>query len=142
MCGGTRARFAIPLLVVLSISQIAAAAAVQSSAATPTSQPATDGDGGEVGKLAQMDLESLMQVEISTGTLTRTERHLTPAAITFIDRQDIDNANPRSLIELLDIYVPNEHVEHAMWEPMHIGVRGIISDREDKYLLLVNGRVM
>ncbi|MEK6238789.1 MAG: TonB-dependent receptor, partial [Planctomycetales bacterium] len=28
------------------------------------------------------------------------------------------------------------------WESSHIGTRGIISDREEKYLLLVNGRVM
>src|SRR3954454_12938403 len=66
----------------------------------------------EVSQFAQMDLESLMQVQITAGTLTRTQRHLVPAAITTIDRQDIDNANPRSLTELVDIYVPNLHWEY------------------------------
>src|SRR5689334_24226778 len=43
----------------------------------------------EVSQLAQMDLEGLMNLEITTATLTRTQRHLVPAAITVIDRQDI-----------------------------------------------------
>ena len=43
---------------------------------------------------------------------------------------------------MLDIYVPNLEVVRHHWEQTHLGLRGIISDREDKYLLLVNDRIM
>jgi iron complex outermembrane receptor protein len=46
------------------------------------------------------------------------------------------------LYELLDIYVPNLQVIRHHWESDHIGLRGSINDKDDKYLLLVNGRVM
>lgn len=107
----------------------------------PVSLSAESGDP-TLSELSQMNLEQLMSLNVTTGTLTRTQRNLIPGALTVIDKDQIYQANPRSLFELLDIYVPNLHWEYHMWEPSHIGLRGIISDRDDKYLLLVNGRVM
>ncbi len=46
----------------------------------------------------------------------------------------------RSLFELLDIYVPDLEIIRHHWESDHIGLRGIYN--ENKYLLLVNGRVI
>jgi iron complex outermembrane receptor protein len=136
MCRQLTSPIAVAIAFVLFVQSFSASAAT-------TTQPSADPDSNsDAARYAQMDLESLMQVEVGTATITRTEKHLTPAAITFIDRDAIDDANPRSLLELLDVYVPNEHWEYAMWEPTHLGIRGIISDREDKDLLLVNGRVM
>ena len=54
----------------------------------------------------------------------------------------IRKSGARSVLDLLEMYVPNMHYLPHHWEPRHIGIRGIIGDREDKYLLLVNGKVM
>jgi iron complex outermembrane receptor protein len=91
----------------------------------------------------EMSLEQLMDVEIvSTAALTPTSARMAPAAITTITQEDILASGARSLFELLDIYVPNLQWIRHHWEADHLGLRGIINDRDDKYLLLVNGRVM
>src|SRR5690242_15722780 len=125
-------RHLVCFAILLMLSPIVRASADDLSLSAPPKSEPSEKDA-DVQQLANMDLESLMNLQITAGTLTRTEQHLVPAAITSLDREDIDNANPRSLTELLDIYVPGLHWEHAMWEPFHIGIRGIISDREDKY---------
>ncbi|MFA5292010.1 MAG: TonB-dependent receptor plug domain-containing protein [Phycisphaerae bacterium] len=48
----------------------------------------------------------------------------------------------RSLFELLDIYVPNLVWLRNHFEGDSLGLRGIIGDRNDKFLLLVNGLAM
>ncbi|MDD5327387.1 MAG: TonB-dependent receptor [Phycisphaerae bacterium] len=88
-----------------------------------------------------MSLEELMNVEItSSATLTKTKQRLVPAAITTITDEQIRSSGARSLDELLDIYVPNLQLIRHHWGGDHIGLRGIYG--ENKYLLLVNGRVM
>jgi iron complex outermembrane receptor protein len=93
--------------------------------------------------LTELSMEDLMNVEVvSTATLTKTTPRLVPAAVTTIAAEQIKASGARSLYELLDIYVPNLQVIRHHWESDHIGLRGTINDRDDKYLLLVNGRVM
>ncbi|MGA2071556.1 MAG: TonB-dependent receptor [Sedimentisphaerales bacterium] len=93
--------------------------------------------------LTELSIEDLMNVEIkSTATLTDTKPRLVPAAVTTITDEQIRASGARSLFELLDIYVPNFEWLRNHWEPDVMGVRGIINDRDDKYLLLVNGRNM
>ena len=88
-------------------------------------------------------MEDLMNVEIaSTASLTKTKARLVPAAVTTITKDDIQTSGARSLFELLDIYVPNLQWARNYWEADNLGLRGILNDRDDKYLLLVNGRVM
>lgn len=95
------------------------------------------------GDLFSMSLEELMNVEIvSMASLTSASRRLQPSAITTITQEDIEQSGARSLNELLDIYVPNLQWIRSFWEPDNIGLRGIMSDRDDKYLLTVNGKVM
>lgn len=90
-----------------------------------------------------MSIEQLMQIEVpSTATLTDTKARLVPAAVTTITEEQIQSASARSLFELLDIYVPNLQWMRNHWEADNIGLRGIMNDRDDKYLILVNGRVM
>lgn len=99
-----------------------------------------------------MDLDQLQTVNIAaaesavtipTGTLTATTTDsVSPYTVTHITREMIEKSGARNLNELLDIFVPNlEVIRHHSFQP-HIGIRGIVSDREDKYLLRVNGRVM
>lgn len=97
----------------------------------------------DLSDLLALSLEELMQVEISSSaTLTDTKQRLVPAAVTTITREQIQASAARSLFELLDIYVPNLQWIRHHWESDHLGMRGIMNDRDDKYLLLVNGRIM
>src|SRR6202012_1731918 len=90
--------------------------------------------------LDAMNLEQLMQVQVSSDTLTMTERRLTPAAVTTIDHDQIQQANTRNLYDLLEIYTPDTYTALHQWEMPHTIIRGIFGD--DKTLMLVNGREM
>ncbi len=93
--------------------------------------------------LPEVAPEQLLFLEFeSSATLTKTDPRLVPAAVTTITNEQIQASGARSLDELLEIYVPNLQIILHLWEPQHLGLRGSISDRDDKYLLLVNGRVM
>ncbi|MCH2208529.1 MAG: TonB-dependent receptor plug domain-containing protein [Lentisphaerales bacterium] len=93
--------------------------------------------------LLNLSLEELMNVKIShTATLTDTEKRKIPASLTRITSEDIENANARSLDELLRIYVPGVQSMIKNSGGDQLGIRGIISDRNNKFLILVNGRVM
>jgi len=93
--------------------------------------------------LTEMSIQDLMNIEVaSTATLTDTKPRLVPAAMTTITAEEIKGSGARSLFELLDIYVPNLQWKRNLWEADNMGLRGIINDRDDKYLLLVNGRNM
>jgi len=88
-----------------------------------------------------LTLEELLQVEISTASLTETTKRNIPLTTTTITREEIQRSGARSLIELLEIYVPNFQWIFTGTKPRHMGLRGIIG-KDDKYLLLVNGRQM
>ncbi len=97
-----------------------------------------DGD-----QLVDLSIEELMEVPLEvSGSLTGTTRRKIPSTVTTITRSDIRHCGARSLDELLEIYVPNLQIAIHMHEFQHLGIRGINTDKEDKYLLLVNGRVM
>ena len=100
----------------------------------------SQGDQSDV--LFNMSIEELMDVEISSASLTQTTRRKTPSAVTTITQEDIQHSGARSLFELLEIYVPNFHWMFQGTKPRHMGLRGINDARDDKYLLLVNGRQM
>jgi iron complex outermembrane receptor protein len=90
-----------------------------------------------------LDLEDLSQINTnsSVATLTKTSTKKTPASTTIITSEDILDSGARNLDELLDIYVP----DFAYMYKVHgnqMGFRGIISDRNNKILLLVNGKIM
>lgn len=93
--------------------------------------------------LFELSLEQLMELEVlSSATMIPTQKDLEPASVTHIDQSMIRRSGAASLLDVLEIYVPNLHYLPHHWEPRHIGMRGIIADREDKYLFLVNGKVM
>ena len=93
--------------------------------------------------LFELSIEQLMEIDVaSTATLTMTKPRLVPASVTTITEEEIVASGARSLYELLDIYVPNLQWIRHHWEADHLGLRGIINDRDDKYLLLVNGKNM
>jgi len=86
-----------------------------------------------------LPLEEAYELEvICSASLTEASKRLTPAAVTTITREQIDRSAARSLDELLEIYVPGFQILTKDTANL-IGIRGIISDRNNKFLLLVNG---
>ncbi len=93
-------------------------------------------------KFYEMTLEELMEEPVKVATLTETSRRLTPGGVTRITQEEIRSSGARSLYELLDIFVPNVQSVRHHFGPRHLGIRGILTDRDDKFLLIVNDRVM
>ncbi len=92
--------------------------------------------------ILSLDLEDLSTIEVDeTATLTQTALRNTPATVTVITHEDILQSGARDLDELLEIYVPSFTYMHKVFGSQ-MGLRGIISDRNNKILLLVNNRKM
>lgn len=89
-----------------------------------------------------LDIEQLSRVRIVSATLTPTQVRLVPAKTTVLDEATIAQCGARNLNELLEIYTPNAQLIAHNTHQDHFGIRGIISDRDDKYLLRVDGKVM
>lgn len=90
----------------------------------------------------EMSLEELLQVKVVVpAALTKLTRAETPASITVITADDIRHTPARNIYDLIEVYVPG-----AIWmnyeDGPQLGIRGIITNRNFKYLLRVNGRVM
>ena len=94
-------------------------------------------------ELKEMSLEELMNVRVanSPGTLIPTSKLKSPVSVTEITAEDIRLTPHRNLLDLIEVYVPGAMVfPHS--EGRQLGMRGIISDRNLKFLVLVNGRNM
>lgn len=93
--------------------------------------------------LVDMSLSQLMLLQVSeAGSMTQTSEAKAPAAVTRITQQDIKALGARSMLELLEMTVPGLQMIRHNYEVPHLGIRGITSDREDKVMIRVNGRVM
>lgn len=91
--------------------------------------------------LIELSFQELMNVQIKTATLTGLERSKTPATLTIISRKDIESTPARNLLDLLEVYVPGgTYVNH--WLGPRMGIRGIMSDQNNSFLLIVNGEQM
>ncbi|MDY6987361.1 MAG: TonB-dependent receptor plug domain-containing protein [Thermodesulfobacteriota bacterium] len=91
------------------------------------------------GASADQDITELSIEELCNLTIiTDTSPKQIPGSVTTITAEDIRITPARNILDLLEIYVPG-----ALWmnhhEGPHPGIRGIISDRNYKLLLLVNG---
>lgn len=91
--------------------------------------------------LFNMSLEDLMNVKVVSSSFTGVDKIKEPASVTVITADDIAVTPARNLYDLLEIYVPG-----AIWmmhyDSPHVGIRGIINQRNDKILLLLNGKNM
>ncbi len=91
----------------------------------------------------EMSLEQLMEIDVSRAAgLTEVDFRRLPVDLTHLDSRDIEQSGARDLNQLLEIHVPNLQIIHHHHHSDHVGFRGIISDRDDKYLLQVNGVTM
>jgi iron complex outermembrane receptor protein len=90
-----------------------------------------------------LDLDQLGKIEVpQSATITPTSARRVPASVTVIDRQMIRDTGARNLFDLLETFAPGFHYLPHHWEAPHMGMRGLIGDREDKYLIVLNGRVL
>lgn len=93
-------------------------------------------------EFGDLDIVQLSRIKIVSATLIPTQTRLVPAKTSVLDKKDISQSGARSLNELLEIYTPNTQLISHNTHQDHFGMRGIISDRDDKYLLRLNGKVM
>ncbi|MBU0475626.1 MAG: TonB-dependent receptor plug domain-containing protein [Bacteroidetes bacterium] len=87
-----------------------------------------------------MTIEELMNAKVVTGSLTTLTKLKIPVSLTTITTEDIAVTPARNIADLIEIYVPG-----AIWlnhTSPRIGIRGVIIDRNYKFLMLVNGKNM
>ena len=82
-----------------------------------------------------------IQVVDRSASLTEAAPNEIPASVTVITSEDILRSGARNLDELLEIFVPGLAYMYKS-QGSQLGIRGIISDRNNKILLTVNGRSM
>jgi len=138
------ARFIQKRASVFAYGLLMAAAATAANAANSATQPSGPGapapSASNGNDLTDLSIEQLLNVQVITPAgLTATEARAVPVDITELDAKDIQESGARDLNHLLEIYVPNGQVIDHNTPGNNFGIRGIISDREDKYLYQVNG---
>lgn len=91
----------------------------------------------------EMSFADLAQIRtFSSASLTDTSPQNQPATVTTINERSIKLSGARNLNELLEIYVPNMQIIRAFSTGDHVGIRGFSGTRDEKYLLLVNDKIM
>jgi hypothetical protein len=90
--------------------------------------------------LANMSLDQLMNTEVKTGTLFKMKTQNLPVYITTINEDQIRVSGAKHLADLIEMYVPD--LMYMLHTQPRIGGRGVINDRQEKTLVLVNGHIM
>lgn len=93
----------------------------------------------EANSLFNLSFEELMETKVSTGSLIYLSNIDKPVSVTTITSDDIKLTPHRHLLDLLEVYVPG-FIFMNHYDVMPMGLRGIISDRNKQFLLLINGR--
>lgn len=88
---------------------------------------------------ALLDLEQLMQIQVSSVTGVRTSLFRSPAALTVLTADDIRRAGHRSIPEALRL-VPGMHVARLDSSTWAISARGFTSEFANKLQVLQDGR--
>jgi outer membrane receptor protein involved in Fe transport len=96
-------------------------------------------DANKPADFFEMPLTKLMAVEIDVpATITEKDPFKTPASVTVITAEDIAVTPARNILDLMEIYVPGMlYMNHSMGPTP--GIRGIIADRQYKFLVNVDG---
>ena len=87
--------------------------------------------------LFDLSFEELMNVQVTTGNIIGMSLDKIPASVTMINSEQIENSSFRNLYDIIEEFVPG-----AIWmnhyDSPHLGIRGIITDRNYKFLLILN----
>ncbi len=85
-----------------------------------------------------MDLEQLLNVEVSSASLTKVSNRLSPSTVTNITAEQIERLGARTLSDVLRL-VPGVDVQERRNGRDMVWIRGIPSGRNTKVMLLVDG---
>lgn len=96
--------------------------------------------GAPPAETGDLSLASLMQLNI--GTITGMSARKVPVALTVISQEQIRSAPARTVLDLMETYVPGMMWIHSNPNSPQPAIRGVSSDRATKILLLVNGRMV
>jgi len=98
----------------------------------------------EVEDVVELDLSELLNVEISVASKKKEGVEDAPGSLTVVNRRQILDMNPRSLRDVLNIFVPGMDVvpTYFRYGDRVDGIysRGLLSDFSQQVLLLYNGR--
>ena len=109
------------------------------STASTSSTPSQAGISGENNLSDLPSLEQLTNITVGAAGLTAMDKRSQPVDVFTIDAHDIQESGAQDLDHLLEIYVPGAQILLHQTPATDFGMRGIMSDREDKYLYQVNG---
>jgi len=94
--------------------------------------------GESPGTLIAIDGGQTPSIDGGVGAVPR----VTPAAVTRIDHDMLWLSGARSLNEAFDIFAPNLQIISQAQQGSRVGIRGTISNVNDKILMKVNGKLM
>ena len=108
---------------------------VQSAASASSDQSLDD--------LLNLPLNQLRNIRVksTTSALKITPRE-EPSAVTIITHEMIKNSGVRRLDDAFEIFVPNFQISSHNVGQDKGGIRGMTTDRDNKILTLVNGKIM
>ncbi len=90
--------------------------------------------------LFELSLADLMSVRINSGTLTGTSGITAPVARTVITAKEIAVTPARTILDLIEVYVPGATFVESWGATTQLGIRGILGDQNNSFLYLVNGK--
>ncbi|MCW8998765.1 MAG: Plug domain-containing protein, partial [Kangiellaceae bacterium] len=104
--------------------------------------PLLANDSSDNTDILSLSLEELLQVKVAVpGAITKMTIAEQPSSVTTINTSQINNTPARNLYDLIESYVPGAFWMNSETGPL-LGVRGNLFNRNVKYLLLVNNKVM
>lgn len=109
-------------------------AALLTAGSVNANAPAGDGD--------ELSLEALMNIKLQTGSFLELDLAKSPISMTTISRNKIQVSGARNLSEVLEIFVPGFQYAVNRWNGVVWGMRGVMNDRNSKFIVLVNGHKM
>ena len=111
-------------------------------AAALSAVPALRVHGGSHSSIMDLTLEELLDLKISSSTMLEVETREEPGTVLYFDRKAIAESGARTLNEFMEVHVPGVHLRNHIVSMPHMAMRGIISDRDDKYLTIVDGVIV
>jgi outer membrane receptor protein involved in Fe transport len=111
-------------------------------AASPTVQPVAQMTPAAT-QADQNSSEMLLFQEIpqATGTLVQSDVNKSPVSVTVIDEEELRLTPAKNLYDILEVYVPG-FTYFSHYDGSHMALRGQTVDRDNAFLLIVDGHVV
>ena len=108
------------------------------------SQEEQNNDVLDISQVLSLDIDDLLKlnVQLSTGSYLEYDQKNSPLSMTIITSEQIELSGARHMSEVLEIYVPGFQYMVNKWNGIIWGMRGVSSDRNTKFIYLINGHKM